>query len=145
MLPALNPYVIHPLTDWSCVNHGFLVETLQAEPMEALQPTLETLLADKDKNKQRGAAELLAGLICGMLSVLSNILDLDMPRGSKHWPSNDQTKLWEWFKPHLRRVFSQSNNDMVTIWTSFFEVCSVQFLHASSADHPPVRVLQQRS
>ncbi|KAI0343952.1 hypothetical protein BDW22DRAFT_1355187 [Trametopsis cervina] len=87
----------------SCVKSIF--ETLQAEPMEALQPTLETLLADKDKNKQRGAAELLAGLICG----------------SKHWPSNDQTKLWEWFKPHLRRVFSQSNNDMVTIWTSFFE------------------------
>lgn len=42
-----------------------LVQILQAEPFEALKPTLETLLANKDKNKQRGAAELLAGIVCG--------------------------------------------------------------------------------
>lgn len=42
------------------------VQVLQDEPLEALQPTLEKLLADKDKNKQRGAAELLAGIIGGM-------------------------------------------------------------------------------
>ncbi|KAI0702460.1 hypothetical protein BC835DRAFT_1411015 [Cytidiella melzeri] len=82
----------------SCVKSIFQV--LQAEPLEALRPTLETLLADKEKNKQRGAAELLAGIICG----------------SKHWALDDQTKFWKWFTPQLKQVFSQTNNDMYTFY-----------------------------
>lgn len=38
---------------------------LDDEPFEALKPTLEELLANKDKNKQRAAAEFIAGIICG--------------------------------------------------------------------------------
>ena len=38
---------------------------LDDEPFEALQPTLDELLANKDKNKQRAAAEFIAGIICG--------------------------------------------------------------------------------
>ncbi|KAI0094570.1 armadillo-type protein [Irpex rosettiformis] len=87
----------------SCIKSLF--EVLQAELFEALKPTLENLLADKDKNKQRGAAELLSGIVCG----------------SKHWAMNDQAKFWKWFTPQLKRIFSQTNNDMVSIWTSFFE------------------------
>jgi proteasome activator subunit 4 len=42
-----------------------VVQVLHAEPFNVLKPTLETLLANKDKNQQRGAAELLAGIVCG--------------------------------------------------------------------------------
>ena len=54
------------------------VQILQAEPFEALKPTLETLLANKDKNKQRGAAELLAGVVCGRyLCIFVMIREID--------------------------------------------------------------------
>jgi proteasome activator subunit 4 len=42
-----------------------VVQVLHAESFDVLKPTLETLLANKDKNQQRGAAELLAGIVCG--------------------------------------------------------------------------------
>ncbi|KAF7789227.1 hypothetical protein EIP86_000168 [Pleurotus ostreatoroseus] len=87
----------------SCVKS--IYQLLEDEPFEAMKPTLEELLGDNDKNKQRGAAELLAGLISG----------------SKHWPTEKQKKLWEWFKPYIPKAFEHSNNDLVSIWTSFLE------------------------
>lgn len=45
------------------------VQLLGYEPFEALRPTLEELLANKDKNKQRAAAEFIAGILIGMLIV----------------------------------------------------------------------------
>jgi len=35
------------------------------KPWSVLKPKLETLLADQEKNKQRAAAELLAGVLNG--------------------------------------------------------------------------------
>ncbi len=49
----------------SLTNIIIIVQLLEDEPFEALKPTLEGLLGDIDKNKQRGAAELLAGLLGG--------------------------------------------------------------------------------
>jgi proteasome activator subunit 4 len=42
-----------------------LVQLLDNEPFEVLRPILEELLADIQPDKQRGAAELLAGLLGG--------------------------------------------------------------------------------
>jgi proteasome activator subunit 4 len=47
----------------SCVKSIF--QLLDDEPFEALKPTLDSLLSDKDKDKQRAAAELLAGVLNG--------------------------------------------------------------------------------
>lgn len=41
------------------------VQLLEDEPFDVLKPKLEELLADQDKNKQRAAAELLAGILNG--------------------------------------------------------------------------------
>jgi hypothetical protein len=41
------------------------VQLLEDEPFEALKPTVENLIADKDHNKQRAAAEFLAGVLGG--------------------------------------------------------------------------------
>ncbi|KAH8100502.1 hypothetical protein BXZ70DRAFT_1022407 [Cristinia sonorae] len=87
----------------SCVKSIFQV--LLDEPFEALRPAIEKLLADKEKNKQRGAAELIAGVLAG----------------SKHWPTDKQLKLWEWFAPQIPKIFGQRNNDIISIWTSFLE------------------------
>lgn len=53
-----------------CACSTLPVQLLHDEPFEALRPTLETILADKDKNKQRGAAELLAGIVCGAYCIV---------------------------------------------------------------------------
>lgn len=50
---------------YSLTNIIFVVQLLEDEPFEALKPALDGLLCDNDKNKQRGAAELLAGLLGG--------------------------------------------------------------------------------
>lgn len=42
-----------------------LVQLLEDEPFEAFKPTVEGLIADKDHNKQRAAAEFLAGVLGG--------------------------------------------------------------------------------
>lgn len=42
------------------------VQLLDDEPLEALKPNLEALLADKEQNKQRAAAEFLGGLLNGL-------------------------------------------------------------------------------
>ncbi len=77
------------------------------EPLNALRPTLEGLLADKDKNKQRAAAELIAGLI----------------GGAKHWPRTKQESLWEWLTPKIDKMLgSNVKSDTLLIWTSFLEV-----------------------
>jgi hypothetical protein len=49
----------------SMMNYPTLVQLLEDEPFEALKPILEVLLADKEQDKQRAAAELLAGVLNG--------------------------------------------------------------------------------
>jgi len=98
-----------------------LVQLLEDEPLEALKPTLESLLADKDKNKQRAAADFLAGIFAG----------------SKHWPSKSRSKLWDWFKPHMQVVFGQKSNDTLPIWTSFLEVSAIEVTRSTAVEGDP--------
>ncbi|KAI0336090.1 hypothetical protein GY45DRAFT_1316150 [Cubamyces sp. BRFM 1775] len=86
-----------------CVKSIF--QLLDDEPLEVLKPIVEELLQDKDKNKQRAAAEFLAGIIAG----------------SKHWPTESQVKLWKWFTPMMDTIFNQKSNESLSVWSSFFE------------------------
>ncbi|RDB28522.1 Proteasome activator complex subunit 4 [Hypsizygus marmoreus] len=88
----------------SCVKSIF--QLLEDEPFEALKPTMEKMIADKDQDTQRAAAELIAGVI----------------GGSKHWPTSKQQKLWEWFTPMMGKILRQNiKTDTMMIWTSFLE------------------------
>ncbi|CDO70270.1 hypothetical protein BN946_scf184942.g70 [Trametes cinnabarina] len=86
-----------------CVKSIF--QLLDDAPFEALKPIIEELIADNDKNKQRAAAEFIAGMISG----------------SKHWPTDAQLKLWKWFTPLIDNIFSQKSNESLSVWSSFFE------------------------
>lgn len=33
-----------------------------------------------------------------------------------------QVKLWKWFTPHMKTIFSQKSNESLSVWSSFFEV-----------------------
>ena len=80
---------------------------MEDAPLASVQPVVEELLADPDQNKQRAAAELLAGII----------------GGSKHWPQNAQQNLWIWFAPLIPKALGPNvKPDTLTIWTSFLEV-----------------------
>ncbi|KAF8168284.1 hypothetical protein B0H34DRAFT_792908 [Crassisporium funariophilum] len=88
----------------SCVKSIF--QLLEDEPFDAFRPTVEKLIADKDQNKQRAAAEFLAGVL----------------GGSKHWPTDKQDTLWSWFTPRAATIFRQNiKSDTLSIWTSFLE------------------------
>ncbi|GLB36425.1 putative protein with domain of unknown function (DUF3437) [Lyophyllum shimeji] len=88
-----------------------IFQLLGDEPLEALRPTMEKMIKDKDQNKQRAAAELVAGVI----------------GGSKHWPTAKQQNLWKWFTPFISQIFGQNiKTDTLSIWTSF---CEYIFYH----------------
>ncbi|EIN13624.1 hypothetical protein PUNSTDRAFT_94808 [Punctularia strigosozonata HHB-11173 SS5] len=89
-----------------------ILQLLGPKPLVHMKPILEELLGNSDKNKQRGAAELLAGLI----------------GGSKHWPTSSQDDLWDWFIPQLRTVFKGIKTDTLLVWTSFLEASSFYVL-----------------
>ncbi|KAJ7783436.1 hypothetical protein DFH07DRAFT_995453, partial [Mycena maculata] len=83
-----------------------IFQLLEDAPFEALKPTLDTLMTDKEPDKQRALAEFIAGLI----------------GGSKHWPLSKQHALWQWFQPIMVNIFGQNlKTDTVTIWASFLE------------------------
>jgi len=64
------------------------------------------LIQNPDQNKQRGAAEFLAGLL----------------NGAKHWPMHNQKGLWDWAMPLITATFSSRiKTDAWPIWTSFLE------------------------
>ncbi|RXW16590.1 hypothetical protein EST38_g9267 [Candolleomyces aberdarensis] len=90
--------------DVSCVKSIF--QLLEDEPFEVLRPLVQKLIADKDQNKQRAAAELLAGIL----------------NGAKHWPVEKQDKLWKWFEPHINTILRKNiKSDTILIWSSFLE------------------------
>ncbi|KAA1468544.1 hypothetical protein DENSPDRAFT_833875 [Dentipellis sp. KUC8613] len=83
-----------------------IVQILEDESFSPLQTIVENLITDTDQNKQRGAAELLAGLLLG----------------AKHWPTVSQQRLWQWAMPLLEKTFSQRiKTDTLPIWSSFIE------------------------
>lgn len=60
------------------------VQILEDESFKPLQDLVEELLEKSDQNKQRGAAELMAGLLGGMvLSVLLKLPMFDHPNLSQ--------------------------------------------------------------
>ncbi|KAF5337122.1 hypothetical protein D9611_003196 [Ephemerocybe angulata] len=91
-----------------------IFQLLEDEPLDVVKPLVEKLIADKDQNKQRAAAELLAGIL----------------NGSKHWPSCKQDNLWSWFTPYIDTILRKNiKSDTISIWSSFLEEDQYIFYH----------------
>ncbi|KAI0001825.1 hypothetical protein BJV77DRAFT_16959 [Russula vinacea] len=83
-----------------------IVQLLEDESFAPLQTLIEELIQNPDQNKQRGAAEFLAGLL----------------NGAKHWPMHSQKELWDWAMPLLKTTFdSKIKTDTLPVWMSFLE------------------------
>ncbi|KAI7863239.1 hypothetical protein BDF14DRAFT_1734412 [Spinellus fusiger] len=86
-----------------------IFQAYREAPLEAAKETLESLCCSFDqKNQQRAAAEVLAGLI----------------RGMKHWPVAELTKTWAWLFPLLQKTFASITPDSLTYWESFVKFCA---------------------
>ena len=57
----------------SPIEWAFLVQLLGDEALPVLQPIVEKLLQGDDKNKQRGAAEFMAGIIGGESTIFMEL------------------------------------------------------------------------
>jgi len=83
-----------------------IVQLLEDESFTPLQTLIEELIQNPDQNKQRGAAEFLAGLL----------------NGAKHWPMHSQKALWDWAMPLLKTTFdTRIKTDTLPVWMSFLE------------------------
>lgn len=107
------------------------VQVLEDVPFGVLKPILESLLADKQQDKQRAAAELLAGVIGGRPFYLSIVSRIEVFTGSKHWPLNKQKALWAWLSPFIVKIIANLKTDTLVTWTSFLEVSACRPLFCS--------------
>lgn len=82
-----------------------IFQTLGDAPLANAKPEIEKLcVASDQKNAQRAASEILAGLI----------------RGTKHWSIRQLDQLWTaWLTPLLAKVFNAITPDSLTYWESF--------------------------
>jgi len=124
MCPASSQFVCYLYLPLIKLLSSPAVQLLEDKPFNVFKPVVEKLIIDKDQNKQRAAAELLAGVLGGMMQYLSETeLLMSVNVGSKHWPAKKQESLWAWFTPHMKNVFSQNiKTDTLSIWSSFVEV-----------------------
>jgi proteasome activator subunit 4 len=98
------------------------VQLLEDESFTLLQTLIEELIQDPDQNKQRGAAEFLAGLLNGK-TVFILVTRISRKTGAKHWPMHGQKRLWDWAMPLLKTTFgSRIKTDTLPVWMSFLEV-----------------------
>ncbi|CAI2164709.1 4841_t:CDS:10 [Funneliformis geosporum] len=71
--------------------------------LEIVKPEVLKLCKSLEKNQQRAATEILAGII----------------RGSKHWPLNRLQALWSWLIPLLEQTFNSITPDSLVYWDRF--------------------------
>ncbi|THV06075.1 hypothetical protein K435DRAFT_712109 [Dendrothele bispora CBS 962.96] len=81
-----------------------LAKIFEGEILDALTETIEPIICDQDRFKQRAAGEILTGLL----------------RGSKHWQPKALQRLWSWTTDHLDRIFAQIKPDTLSFWESVF-------------------------
>ena len=122
--PRLNLFVSFGAIPGAPLN--FLpVQLLGDDPFDVCKATIEKYLTVADKDKQRGAAELLAGMLSGERSCdfMMAFMTYANHQASKHWSVEKQTKMWDWFAPNMASIFKQNiKTDTLPVWTSFLEV-----------------------
>jgi hypothetical protein len=109
-------------------NFRFSAQLLEAESFTPLQTHIEELIQNPDQNKQRGAAEFLAGLLNGKTNFVL-VTRFSKRTGAKHWPMHSQKALWDWAMPLLKTTLgTRIKTDTLPVWMSFLEVGQPDFI-----------------
>jgi len=108
-------------------NFQLSVQLLEDESFAPLQTLIEELIQNPDQNKQRGAAEFLAGLLNGKTDFLL-VTRFSKRAGAKHWPMHSQKALWDWAMPLLKTTLdTRIKTDTLPVWMSFLEVGQLDY------------------
>lgn len=87
-----------------------IYQIYEDQALDVFKPEVNALCnAPEEKNKQRAAAEMLAGLV----------------RGSKHWDVGKLDALWAWMIPLLGKTFNAITPDSLIYWDKFLGYCLV--------------------
>ena len=100
------------------------------DPFDIYKAAIEKYIVVADKDQQRGAAELLAGMLSGKSPCYFKTVSTTYMtfQASKHWSVEKQTKIWNWLTPNIHMIFKQNiKTDTLPVWTSFLEVRMDEF------------------
>ena len=103
----------------------FPVQLLGDDPFDVYKVVVEKYITVADKDKQRGTAELIAGVLSGERSfyLITVFMTYVAFQASKHWSVEKQTRIWNWFAPNINKIFKRNiKTDTLPVWTSFLEV-----------------------
>jgi proteasome activator subunit 4 len=89
-----------------------IFQTYEDSFLEIVKPEVIKLCESLEKNQQRAATEVLAGII----------------RGSKHWPLNRLQALWSWLIPLLEQTFNSVTPDSLIYWERFLSYVLVSYI-----------------
>jgi len=93
-----------------------IFQIYEDQALDVFKPEVNALSsASEEKNKQRAAAEMLAGLV----------------RGSKHWDVGKLDTLWVWLIPILEKTFNAITPDSLIYWDKFLGYCLVSKIFVS--------------
>ncbi|CAG8434329.1 1354_t:CDS:10 [Diversispora eburnea] len=84
-----------------------IFQTYEDVFLEIVKPEIVKLCESAEKNQQRAASEILAGLI----------------RGSKHWSLKRLQSLWDWLISVIRPTFNSITPDSLVYWERFLGYC----------------------
>ena len=91
--------------------------------LDTVLESINPLLIDPDRFKQRAGAEVLVGLLRGKGSDTFRLADAENCHlGSKHWPKQKWDRLWTWTMDRIDQIFVQIKPDTLSFWKSVFSV-----------------------
>ena len=100
-----------------------VAKTFEDRHLDTILESVNPLLTDPDRFRQRAGAEVLVGLLRGMTLGVYRLVHAENNRlGSKHWPKQKWDKLWTWVGDRMDQVFVQIKSDTLNFWKSVFSV-----------------------
>lgn len=123
---------------WSSLSHGWALsgvpaKTFEDRHLDTILESIEPLLTDPDRFKQRAGAEVLVGLLRGTTPCLfCSVCTKNCCLGSKHWPKQKWDKLWTWTMERIDQIFVQIKPDTLSFWKSVFSVSAFAFPRTGS-------------
>jgi hypothetical protein len=98
-------------------------KTFEDRHLDTTLDSINPLLTDPDRFKQRAGAEVLVGLLRGMTHMCPLSAHTENHHlGSKHWPKQKWDKLWTWTLDRIDQIFVQIKPDTLSFWKSVFSV-----------------------
>jgi proteasome activator subunit 4 len=119
----------------------------QGVGFENILNSVEPLLWDADRFKQRAGAEMLAGITRGMTTVALIKFEYGLATdklGAKNWPKQWSDQLWSWVISRLDRIYASIKPDTIGFWETTFTVSLSSVIELTAVKHLHKALLEGR-